>query len=147
MATHGASMMLQQAAADYRRCMARIDDHIVANKADDKVGEEMVTMLRQSVGVIEMIMHQDNMGKGTHGSHKPLSECKSINSLKILGSNKSDFKNWNEKFINAIAQGAGSPWRKFMKNLNKQLDQDRRVLTTQDLDNVEGAGDRQQGGR
>ena len=28
-----------------------------------------------------------------------------------------------------------------MKNLNKQLDQDRKVLTTQDLDNIEGAGD------
>ena len=141
MATHGTSMMLQQAAADYRRCMARIDDHIVANKAD-KVGEEMVTMLRQSVGIIEMmIMQHDNMPRGTHSSHKPLSECKSVNNLKILGSNKSDFKNWNEKFINAIAQGAGTPWRKFMKHLNKQLDQDRKVLTTQELDNIEGAGD------
>ena len=74
MATHGTSMMLQQDAADYRRCMARIDGHLVANTAD-KVGEEMVTMLRQSVGLIEMmIMQQDNMGKGAHGSRKPLSE-------------------------------------------------------------------------
>ena len=61
--------------------------------------------------------------------------------LKVLGSNKSDFKSWNEKFINAITLGAGTPWRKFLMNLNKQLDQDRKVLTAQDLDNVEGAGD------
>ena len=86
-------------------------------------------------------MRHDNQFKGTQGARKPLSECRSINNLKILGSNKSDFKNWNEKFINAIAQGAGAPWRKFMKNLNKQLDQDRKVLTAQDLDNVDGADD------
>ena len=86
MATHGTSMMLSQVAADYRRCMNRIDDHIAANKAH-KVGEEMVFMLRQSVGIVEMLaMHHDNLARSTHNSHKPLSECKSVSNLKVLGS-------------------------------------------------------------
>ena len=119
MATPMTPMMLAQAVADYREILTKIEGHIADNKAD-KVGEEMVNMLRQSVPMIEMvIMHCDNSARSTHNSHRPLSEYRSIGNIKVLGSNKADFKNWNEKFINAIAQGAGTPWRKFMKNLNK----------------------------
>ena len=43
----------------------------------------------------------------------------------MLGSDKSEFKGWNEKFINAISQTLGTQWRKFMRNLNRTLDQER----------------------
>ena len=61
-------------------------------------------------------------------SRKPLAESRCVSSLKTLGSDKLEFKNWNEKFINATAQTFGTPWRTFMKNLNRKLDQERKVL-------------------
>ena len=61
-------------------------------------------------------------------SRKPLSECRCVGNLKVLGSDKSEFKNWNEKIINAIAQVLGTPWRKYMKSLNQTLDQDTQIL-------------------
>ena len=45
---------------------------------------------------------------------KPLSESRCVNSLKTLGSDKLEFKNWNEKFINATSQTFGMHWRTFM---------------------------------
>ena len=56
-----------------------------------------------------------------------------------MGSDKSEFKLWNDKLINALSQALGTPWRKFMKNLNQLLDQDRKVLTPEELNEVEGA--------
>ena len=121
MATPGMTTMLSQAVAEFQKNVGRMNDHLVANAGDKAIGE-MVIMHRESLGIFQMmLMLIDSLTRGTQSTHKPLSECRSVNGLKILGSNKSDFKNWNEKFINAIAQGAGSPWRKFMKNLNKQF--------------------------
>ena len=51
----------------------------------------------------------------TTSHRKPLSESKCVSNLKILGSDKSEFKNWNEKFINALSQSLGRTWRTFMK--------------------------------
>ena len=72
---------------------------------------------------------------------KPLSESKCVANMKTLGSDKAEFKIWNDKFINAIAQTLGTPWRKFMRNLNRVLDQDRKVLTQDELNVIEGALD------
>ena len=72
---------------------------------------------------------------------KPLSESKCVANMKTLGSDKAEFKIWNDKFINAIAQTLGTPWRKFMRNLNRVLDQDRKVLTQDEL-NAMRAGHR-----
>ena len=68
-----------------------------------------------------------------------MSESRCISNLKVLGSDKSEFKSWNEKLINAIAQSLGTPWRKYMRNLNKALDRDRKVLDDNQLNQVEGA--------
>ena len=73
MATHGTSMMLSQAVMDVRQCMARIDNHVAANRGD-KAMEEVVTMQRHSVGISEMLtVLCDNAVKDKHNSHKPLS--------------------------------------------------------------------------
>ena len=72
---------------------------------------------------------------------KSLAESKCIGNMKALCSDKSEFKMWNEKFINAVAQVLGTPWRKYMRNLNRQLDQDRRVLTQEELNKIEGIGE------
>ena len=74
-------------------------------------------------------------------SHKQLSESKCVGNLKNLGSDKAEFKSWNDKLINAIAQTQGTEWRRFMKNLNKALDQDRKVLAKEDVKKIEGAAE------
>ena len=71
--------------------------------------------------------------------NKPLAESKCIANLKVLGSDKADFKAWNDKFINAVSQTLGTPWRKFMRNLDRTLDQDRKVLTQDELNAIEGS--------
>ena len=58
---------------------------------------------------------------------------------KTLGSDKLEFKNWNEKFINATAQTFGMHWRTFMKSLNRKLDQERKVLDDMDVELLDGA--------
>ena len=72
-----------------------------------------------------------------HSTRKPLAESKCVNNLKILSSDKSEFKNWNEKLINATSQSFGVAWRQFMRALNRKLDQDRKVLSPDELDTVE----------
>ena len=71
---------------------------------------------------------------------RPMCESRCVGSLTILGSDKSQFKNWNEKLINVLAQTLGLGWRKFMRSLNRQLDQDRRILDVTELNNLDGAG-------
>ena len=61
--------------------------------------------------------------------------------LRTLGSDKSEFRTWNSKLINAIASELGMPWRTFMSNLNRALDRDRKVLSNSELDEIEGAAD------
>ena len=70
---------------------------------------------------------------------KPLSESKCITNLKTLGSDKSEFKVWNEKLINATTQSIGSDWRKFMRELNERLDLDRKVLTVAEISQLPSA--------
>ena len=72
---------------------------------------------------------------------KPLAEYRCVSNLKILGSDKSEFKSWNDKFVNAMAQSLGKSWRKFMKNLNQTLDKERKVLTTDELNAITGASE------
>ena len=69
---------------------------------------------------------------------KSLAESKCIWNMKTLGSDKAEFRMWNEKFINAVAQVLGTSWRKYMRNLNRQLDQDRRLLTSEELYKISG---------
>ena len=69
---------------------------------------------------------------------KSLAESKCIGNMKTLGSDKAEFRMWNERFINAIAQVLGVPWRMYMRNLNRKLDQSRTVLTQEELNQIEG---------
>ena len=64
------------------------------------------------------------------GGRRPLSESRCVNSLKTLGSDKLEFKNWNEKLINATSQSFGMRWRTFMKSLNRKLDQSSKFVCT-----------------
>ena len=65
----------------------------------------------------QLQQHGPNMQHSPVG--RPMYESKSVANLKVLGSNKSDFKNWNEKLINATTQSLGPDWRKFLRSLNE----------------------------
>ena len=68
-----------------------------------------------------------------------MSESRCFSNLEVLSSDKSEFKSWNEKLINAAAQSLGTPWRKYMRNLNKAFDKDRKVLDDNQLIQIAGA--------
>ena len=55
--------------------------------------------IAQIVDSLEARTH--SMEARAHSTRKPLAESKCVSNLKILSSDKSEFKNWNEKLINA----------------------------------------------
>ena len=67
-----------------------------------------------------------------------MSELRCASNLKNLGSDKAEFKNWNERLVNVMSQAFGPEWRTFMRNLNKRLDVDRKIIPKNLLDKIEG---------
>ena len=63
--------------------------------------------LQQIVQTQTTSVNQPSQGTG----RKPLCESRSVANLKTLGSKKEDFKNWNERLINATTQMFGCEWR------------------------------------
>ena len=106
-----------------------------AIEASAVISENLV----RSVGTLEDKMDTWESVRSRHPDKKPLSESKCVSNLKTLGSDKAEFKPWNDKLINALAQTLGTPWRRFMKNLNKTLDQDRKVLTSGEIEGIEAS--------
>ena len=88
--------------------------------------------LRQAMQTLQAQTTTGNQ-TGTNTNRKPLCESRSVSNLKMLGSKKEDFKNWNERLINSTTQVFGPEWRKFIKHLNEKLDVDRKVLTLAEI--------------
>ena len=88
----------------------------------------------------QMVTMQTNVALSTpiERKRKSLAESKCIGYMKTLCSDKAEFRMWNERFTNAIAQVLGVPWRMYMRNLNRKLDQSRTVLTQDELNHIEG---------
>ena len=76
-----------------------------AIEASAEVSENLV----HSVGSVEdkLATWEFSTPRGSFGS-KPLSESKCVSNLKSLGSDKSEFKLWSDKLINALAQTLGT---------------------------------------
>ena len=106
-----------------------------AIEASAEIAERIVMSVN---AVVDKVETWELAAPRLHGQ-KSLSESKCVSNLKILGSDKADFKNWNEKLINTIAQVLGTEWRKFLKNLNEKLDQDRKVISKSALSAINGA--------
>ena len=87
---------------------------------------------------IDQIEKQRKVAQMSGGSRRQLSESRCVGNLKVLGSNKLEFKNWNDKLVNATAQSFGTSWRTFMKDLNRKLDQDRKVLDDLEINLING---------
>ena len=69
----------------------------------------------------------------TQSRTQTLCESRCISSLKVLSSNKEQFKQWHEKLVNAVAQTFGAKWRKFIEALDSRLDQDKKFLSDAQL--------------
>ena len=61
---------------------------------------------------------------GGGGRGRPLSENKSVSNLKMLGSNREEYKEWNDKLINSISMIKGTKYRNFLIGINRGLDID-----------------------
>ena len=108
-----------QSLDDLRDSMQDIDTHLRANQGDRAL-MEMVNMHRKQIVAMEIMATAiDNGGIQNPHSRKLLSEYRCMTNLKTLGSDKSEFRSWNEKFVNVVAQALGTPWKKFLRGLNK----------------------------
>ena len=77
---------------------------IAANEALAEIAEKVImsiATLEDKMATLESIAARE----APLGNRKrPLAESKCIGNLKTLGSDKSEFKVWSDKFINAVAQ-------------------------------------------
>ena len=119
-------LMAARATTDGKEILGKVFGAIEAHA-------EITENVIRSIGVAEDKLEIWQATVQSSRNLRQLSESKCVSNLKSLGSDKSEFKAWNDKLINAFAQTLGSPWRRFMRNLNKALDQDRKVLTVAEL--------------
>ena len=76
---------------------ATINNQLNSNN-QDTIRE--LSNLRQAVQTLQAQATTGNQ-PSENASRKPLCESRSVSNLKMLGSKKEDFKNWNERLINA----------------------------------------------
>ena len=130
----------QSAFAEALELMANV---VTANES----GVQSLNGSMQAVGATMSALHASFSAQSQSAQsgvnsrvNKPASESRCVSSLLTLGSDKSQFKSWNEKLISVLFQTLGLGWRKFMRSLHRQLDQDRRILDVAELDKLDGAG-------
>ena len=63
-------------------------------------------------GVANLINLATAATSGQQSTRRPISQSKSLSGLKVLASDKAEFKAWNEKIINAMAQTRGNTLEK-----------------------------------
>ena len=102
---------------------------------------QMIASQRQCLSAWESVapILENALASKSISAKMYLAESKCASNLRTLGANKAEFKNWNERLINALAQSLGTQWRPFMQNLNRALDTTRKVLDHEDLEDIEGS--------
>ena len=83
----------------------------------------------------------NNSTQGGANWRRAMGESRSVQGLKVLGSDKSEFKNWNQKLLNIMTQCLGKEWRTYMLELDKMLDVRQKVLDNDDLELLPGYDD------
>ena len=89
--------------------------HLANMGVTDPVLQSMGTTLTKGYNLFEKIIEYVATKSQTEQSKrykKPLGESHCVSNLKVLGSDRAEFKVWNEKLINAMTQTLGRPWRK-----------------------------------
>ena len=112
--------------------------------------EGMLGTLEASIAASEkvaehLVMYQSEQQERYVGGGKGrLIECRAMSQIKVLATDKSVYKQWNERLISTMACLMGRCWRFFLFALNKKLDEKNKVLTKeelQDMDEYEGLRD------
>ena len=94
----------------------RMNDSIIALQTNMQHTEQQIIYLNQH--------YKDNNNQHFNPQHKPAAESKAIQSIKPLTSDKKEFRLWNSKFINAIAQ-LHPDIRPFFEELTTYMDANR----------------------
>ena len=104
---------------------------IQAHNADTH--EDSYNGLRRAVGnvfeciKVQQVINEGNQSRGYH-SGKPLSEFKSFQNLKALGSDKEQFRVWNDRFQGALSQARGAAARHYLTALCGDMDVNRKEV-------------------
>ena len=94
--------------------VAKLAERLIMSMAS--VEDKTATMETAATHALATIERTAAQATPVERKRKSLAESKCIGNMKTLGSDKAEFKIWNEKFINAIAQVLGTPWRMYMRN-------------------------------
>ena len=105
------SMHNEGEAAKVRERMARLEYNVDTAKATF----ESVSNIAESIAE----GRQKSSNFQVHS--KPVSEYKAMQQLKSFAGERSKFREWNEKLLNALAQ-VNAGYRKALKNLNSKLE-------------------------
>ena len=78
---------------DFEAIMKELEDKGTTQSSGDDVVNKLAELLKQK-----------NCPKVQSGGHKPVSEHKAVQQLKSFTGDRSKFREWNEKLLNALAQ-------------------------------------------
>ena len=94
--------------AAHKSTLEAIDAIVVSVDALEQRMQTTEATVNLSIQALERRLQtiESTTRQTTH--RKPMSESRCISNLKVLGSDKSEFKSWNEKLINAAAQSLGA---------------------------------------
>ena len=105
----------------------------------EEVFQGLLTTVESTLAAIEVTAQHAVQNQTTTGKkHMVLAESRSIQNLKTLGSDKNVYKTWNDKLINAMSSVMGVAWRRYLFALNARLDQKNKILTVEELKEVDG---------
>ena len=101
-------------------CMEKIEENMRAMAAAQNAPDAIEASWQVHQHTFKMMKTIGKMVEAkaeykSQGRKESLAESRSISNLKTLGSDKTEFRQWNERLINAITQNMGIPWRSFMK--------------------------------
>ena len=109
-----------------RANMVKTDQDFSAWSTGD-VLTQMQSMHRQTMEALESVANLWDMASKNIGGGG------SVQNIRVSGSSKSDFNNWNDRLIDARSTSLGKHWRVFMKELSSELDTKRRIIEWHEL--------------
>ena len=125
--TNSVILALTMRNAALERDARRLVERVTGLETNSEVQEKLIERVGQ---ITEAVKGTSNR----HGSGKP-SEYKAFQALKNFTGERSKFRDWNDKFLNALAQVKPS-YRQVMKLLNKKLGTLDGCIPEQDEDDI-----------
>ena len=109
--TEDPGQQLRQTVASLGEAANALDQLAASTAAHEQQFSQMDQRLGQTVQQVQDLKTaatSSSSSSSSSANRKPLCESRSVVNLKTLGSRKEDFKNWNEKLVNATTQVFGT---------------------------------------